>query len=52
MWLHAGTDMVATDRIEWDDHPWEVDGDPERRPDPTGGGPHHVGMTAARVTGG
>ncbi|WP_217711372.1 hypothetical protein [Actinomadura sp. NAK00032] len=35
MWLHAGTDVVATDRIEWDDHAWQVDGDPERRPAPT-----------------
>lgn len=52
VFLHAGTDVVATDRIEWGGAAWEVDGEPERWPDPTGGGEHHVELTATRIVGG
>jgi head-tail adaptor len=52
VWLHAGTDVAATDRIEWKGNAYEVDGEPDRWPDPTGGGEHHVELTATRVTGG
>lgn len=52
VFLHPGTDVKATDRLEWNDQTWEVDGEPQRWPDPIGGGEHHVELTATRTTGG
>ncbi|MFI0406586.1 head-tail adaptor protein [Actinomadura sp. 3N508] len=52
VFLHPGTDVTATDRIEWDDQLWRIDGTPAVWPDPTGGSEHHIEVTATRVTGG
>ncbi|MER6809985.1 head-tail adaptor protein [Spirillospora sp. NPDC000708] len=52
VYLHPGTDVTATDRIEWNDNTYEIDGEPQRWPDPTGGGEHHVELTATHTAGG
>lgn len=36
VFLPAGTDVLATDRISWGGKTWEVDGDPARWRDETG----------------
>jgi head-tail adaptor len=52
VFLHPGTDVTATDRIEWRGHTYEVEGDPQRWPDPISGAEHHVELTAILVKGG
>ncbi|MCQ0012707.1 hypothetical protein [Actinomadura madurae] len=38
----AGTDVLVTDRVEWDGRTWEIDGEPRVWPQPeTGAGPPH-----------
>lgn len=38
----AGTDVRVTDRVEWDDRTWEVDGEPRAWPEPETGAGHHI----------
>ncbi|WP_433145071.1 phage head completion protein [Actinomadura nitritigenes] len=52
VFLHPGTEVKATDRIEWNGRTYEIDGEPQRWPDPTGGGEHHVELTATYTAGG
>lgn len=52
IWLPAGTDVTATDRIEWDGRTWEVDGEPQRwRPPRPGSATAHVQVTAQQIRG-
>lgn len=51
VWLPRGTDVLATDRIEWDGRTWEVLGEPQRFDPPRGTRLAHVRLTAQQVTG-
>lgn len=53
VFLPGTADVQAKDRIEWAGATWEVDGDPDRWPDPfTPGKTHHIELTMTRTRGG
>jgi hypothetical protein len=52
VFLPATADVVATDRIEWGSGTYEVEGEPQRWPNPLGGGIHHIELTMSRTVGG
>src|ERR1044072_3049693 len=48
--LPGTADVLVTDRIEWNGAVWEVDGAPDRWPDPfTPGEIHHIELTMTRT---
>jgi head-tail adaptor len=52
VFLPPGTDVVATDRIEWHGTVYDIHGEPMRWPSPFSGGEHHVELQMRKVTGG
>ena len=50
VFLPAGTDVLATDRLAWNGQTYEVDAAPQRWPSPFGG-EHHIELTARKVSG-
>ncbi|NEA22580.1 DUF6093 family protein [Actinomadura bangladeshensis] len=48
----AGTDVKVTDRVEWDDRVWEIDGEPRAWPQPETGTGHHIEVRLRNDEGG